>query len=89
VWEVLASEFTRHESLQLFPLGLPQTVYCTNLHTVQELQAKIKALTKAITGDMGVTQMTTVWFIYSESTISKDLILNMHSHKGHLYINSM
>jgi hypothetical protein len=49
----LATMFTGHEFLQLFPLGyLNDRVYRTNPHTVQELQAETEAVYEEITGDM-------------------------------------
>jgi hypothetical protein len=32
-------------------------------------------------------QFTTLWFVYSESTRSKNLILNMCSHEDHMHRN--
>jgi hypothetical protein len=73
--------FTRDYFLQLFPLGLPLKSYVPyQPHTVQQLQAEIEADTEEITGDMlCLTQLST-----SESTRSKDLILNMCSHAHRL-----
>jgi hypothetical protein len=34
-----------------------------------------------------VTQLTTSWFVYSESTRPKDLILNMCSHGDRMHTN--
>jgi len=52
-------------------------VHRTNPHTVQELQAEIEAVTEEITGDKLRDTVDNLWFVYSESTRSKDLLLNM------------
>jgi septum formation topological specificity factor MinE len=66
---------------------LNDRVYRTNPHTVQELQVEIEAVVEQITGDMLLTQLTTLWFVYSVSTELKDLILNMCSHEDHMHTN--
>jgi hypothetical protein len=67
---------------------LRERVYGTNPHTVQELQAEIEAAAEEITGDMLRDTVDNLWFFYSESTTSKDLILNMCSHEDHMHTNS-
>jgi len=58
---------------------LKYRVYRTSLHTAHKLQAEMEAVAEEITGDTCDT-VDNLWFVYSESTTSKDLILNMCSH---------
>jgi len=87
VWVVLATIFTRHESLQLFPMGLLQkNVHTKPTHSVLSCKQKLKLVLKRSQITCCVTQFTTVWFIHSESTRSKDPVLNMCSHKDHCVV---
>jgi hypothetical protein len=76
VWMVLATMFTRHESLSLFPLGLPQKSDVlhqpTHCSLLRRYKWKLKLLLKRLQMTCYMTQQTTLWFIHIESTRSKD-----------------
>jgi hypothetical protein len=55
------------------------TGYQKNINTHLKLLPKKSQVTCC------VTQLATVWFFYSESRRSKDLILNMCSHEDHMH----
>jgi hypothetical protein len=56
---------------------LNDRVCCMNPHTAEELQAEIEAVAEEITGDVLGERVGNLWFVRSESTRSKDLILNI------------
>jgi len=56
------------------------TLTCTLFNSCKQ---KLKLLLKRLEVTCCMTQMTTLWFVYSESTKSKNLILNMCLHENH------
>jgi len=65
---VLATVFTGHESLPLFPLGLPKKSCVQRQPALQELQAETEAVLKGS----------------REATWSKNFVLNMCSRDDHV-----
>jgi hypothetical protein len=75
---------------QLFPLGLPQRscVLLQPTHCSGVASGSLKLLLERSQVTCCVTQLTTLWFVYSKSMRLKDLILNMCSREGHMHANS-
>jgi len=67
---------------------LKDHAYRTNPHTVPELEAELKLLLKRSQVTCCVAQMTTLWFICSESMRSNYLRLTMCSHEDHTHTKS-
>jgi hypothetical protein len=83
---VLAIMFPRQEYLWIFRLGyLKDCAYHTSLHTVQELQVKMKLSIKR----SAMTWVTTLWFIYSKLIEFQNSKLNMCSQEDHMHTDSI
>jgi hypothetical protein len=78
--------FTGHESLQLFSLGLPQSLCVPHkLPSVQGCKWKLMLSLKRSQMTYCVIQVTTLSFIYSESMRLKDLTLNVFTWRPHAH----
>jgi len=81
---VLDTMFTVHEFLRLFPLVLYQRLSTAPNRTLfRSCKRKLKRSQVACYA----TDLATLWFFYSESTRSKDLIWNIYSHEDYMHTN--
>jgi len=74
----------------IISFGATSKIVCTAPTRVlfRTCKRKLKLMVKGWQATSCVTFLTTLWFVYSESTKSKDLILKVCSHENHMHRNS-
>jgi len=86
VWVALATMITGHESLQSFPLGLPQRLCTTPTCTVfRNCEWKLKLLLKRSKFICCMIQLTTLWFVCGVREVKGSRIEHVFTWRPHAY----